>query len=223
MRRFHSRKGFTLIELLVVIAIIAILAAILFPVFGRARAAARKAKCASNLKQQGLALHMYSQDYDGLLPCYAPTYRNWTYQWTMGSSWRGYLQKLVETTRPYVKNYGIYFCDDDVHRATAASSGYQFASDSAGQQGVISYAFCTQWDTHLTGTNGYDPECPSPMEAMDIVRDNVSEQCLLIDNGVTDNPQKPPHNQGSNILFLDGHVKWQARGAWKNLHPPLLK
>ena len=58
------KRGFTLIELLVVIAIIAILAAILFPVFARAREKARQASCASNLKQYGLAFLMYAQDYD---------------------------------------------------------------------------------------------------------------------------------------------------------------
>jgi len=60
----HERRGFTLIELLVVIAIIAILAAILFPVFARARENARKSSCASNLKQIGIAWQMYAQDYD---------------------------------------------------------------------------------------------------------------------------------------------------------------
>src|SRR5436305_11507378 len=63
-----SRKGFTLIELLVVIAIIAILAAILFPVFAKARAQARKISCLSNTKQLGLAHLMYAQDYDEMLP-----------------------------------------------------------------------------------------------------------------------------------------------------------
>lgn len=63
-----KREGFTLIELLVVIAIIAILAAILFPVFGRARENARKATCQSNLKQLGLAFSMYAQDWDEVLP-----------------------------------------------------------------------------------------------------------------------------------------------------------
>src|SRR5690606_7775528 len=63
-----QREGFTLIELLVVIAIIAILAAILFPVFARARENARKATCQSNLKQMGNGFSMYAQDYDGMLP-----------------------------------------------------------------------------------------------------------------------------------------------------------
>jgi prepilin-type N-terminal cleavage/methylation domain-containing protein/prepilin-type processing-associated H-X9-DG protein len=66
--RHVSRRGFTLIELLVVIAIIAILAAILFPVFAQARGKARQATCVSNLKQVGLAIHMYAQDYDELMP-----------------------------------------------------------------------------------------------------------------------------------------------------------
>src|SRR5690349_12144108 len=64
----RSARGFTLIELLVVIAIIALLAAILFPVFARARENARRASCQSNLKQIGLGFHQYTQDYDDRLP-----------------------------------------------------------------------------------------------------------------------------------------------------------
>src|SRR5438034_2820234 len=65
----NNRLAFTLIELLVVIAIIAILAAILFPVFAQARESARKASCLSNTKQLGLATMMYTQDYDEMYPC----------------------------------------------------------------------------------------------------------------------------------------------------------
>ena len=74
-----KKRGFTLIELLVVIAIIAILAAILFPVFARAREAARKSSCQSNLKQFGSAFMMYTQDYD---ECFPPTSR-------VNPGWRG--------------------------------------------------------------------------------------------------------------------------------------
>jgi prepilin-type N-terminal cleavage/methylation domain-containing protein len=70
MRTRHRSRGFTLIELLVVIAIIAILAAILFPVFAQAREKARQASCLSNAKQMSTAVMMYAQDYDETFPLY---------------------------------------------------------------------------------------------------------------------------------------------------------
>ena len=92
----HAKKGFTLIELLVVIAIIAILAAILFPVFARAREQARRSACLSNLKQLALAAMMYGQDYDELLPLAA----------TQGNS----MPNVVRGLEPYVKNRQIFYC-----------------------------------------------------------------------------------------------------------------
>jgi prepilin-type N-terminal cleavage/methylation domain-containing protein len=92
-----SRRAFTLIELLVVIAIIAILAAILFPVFAQARESARKAACTSNMKQLGLALQSYAQDYDGIMP---PSQLPST---GPNVSWPTMLF-------PYVKNEGIFVC-----------------------------------------------------------------------------------------------------------------
>src|SRR5687767_7261208 len=92
-----TRRGFTLIELLVVIAIIAILAAILFPVFAQAREKARAISCLSNTKQLALAVQMYVQDYDEVLPMRQdPQATNNTWPWPVMSG------KL----NPYIKNAG---------------------------------------------------------------------------------------------------------------------
>ena len=93
-----ARRGFTLIELLVVIAIIAILAAILFPVFARARENARRASCSSNLKQIGLGLMQYSQDYDEKQPLGGSNTWNNTEQLT----WRQLIQPYVKSTQLFV-------------------------------------------------------------------------------------------------------------------------
>src|ERR1700747_502215 len=98
-----KRAGFTLIELLVVIAIIAILAAILFPVFAQAREKARGISCLSNLKQSGLAYAMYTQDYDETTPCQVTpvTQRDANnYFEVVGGYWYILIQ-------PYVKNWGL--------------------------------------------------------------------------------------------------------------------
>ena len=98
------RRGFTLIELLVVIAIIAILAAILFPVFAKARAAARKTSCLSNLKQVAAASMMYTQDYDEKLVHYIQVDA-----WDGTTHHRGQWQVLLQS---YAKNRAIFICPD---------------------------------------------------------------------------------------------------------------
>src|SRR5436309_11005749 len=100
----RRERAFTLIELLVVIAIIAILAAILFPVFAQAREKARTTTCLSNLKQVGLGMQLYAQDYDEKLPASGvygnqhPLYAQ--YGWALWVKW----------IDPYTKNKGIYAC-----------------------------------------------------------------------------------------------------------------
>ena len=104
----HRRSGFTLIELLVVIAIIAILAAILFPVFQKVREKARQTTCLSNLKQIGLALTQYVQDSDETFPfgdLYPAAPGVWPDDAPRWSSTR--------TLQPYIKSYAVYTCPDD--------------------------------------------------------------------------------------------------------------
>src|SRR5579862_8527959 len=101
-----SRKGFTLIELLVVIAIIAILAAILFPVFAKVREKARQTTCLSNLKQLGLAFSQYNEDYD-------ETFTKSV--WGSSQGWAGQVY-------PYIKSTGAFTCPDDPTAPNPAAS-----------------------------------------------------------------------------------------------------
>jgi prepilin-type N-terminal cleavage/methylation domain-containing protein/prepilin-type processing-associated H-X9-DG protein len=102
MTAYSRKRGFTLIELLVVISIIALLAAILFPVFAKARENARRASCQSNLKQVGMGLLQYTQDYDETTPL-LHYYGNSNYRW-------------IEFIQPYVKSAQIFNCPDDTYR-----------------------------------------------------------------------------------------------------------
>jgi len=114
-RRGNGKSGFTLIELLVVIAIIAILAAILFPVFAQAREKARQISCLSNMKQLGTSYMMYTQDYDEMYI--------FSQRWgSAGQGWAGHLY-------PYVKSRAAFVCPDDPRRP-----------DAGQQANLISYA-----------------------------------------------------------------------------------
>ena len=225
----RSKYGFTLIELLVVIAIIAILAAILFPVFAQARAKAHQTQCLSNLKQIGLAFTVYANDYNEMLP----NVINGTYSWKNSGFTQGQMAALVSKLDPYIKNDQIWRCTGD---AWGTGPGYDLDSDGVPDSdvydGVVSYSYCIQWETWYDGsTYVADPICPTLYDfGGDSLGIKPSEQCLMIDNGLPFGPSSSladynlPHAGGtvSNIVFWDGHAKSIPASQFGSLHPPLL-
>jgi prepilin-type N-terminal cleavage/methylation domain-containing protein/prepilin-type processing-associated H-X9-DG protein len=119
-----TRRGLTLIELLIVIAIICIIAAILFPVFVKAREDSRAAQCSSNLKQLGIALIQYNQDYDELEPCGIDQY----------DRMNGWASEIYS----YVKSSAVYICPDDPTPNAGASYGVN--AQLGGKDGGIGHA-----------------------------------------------------------------------------------
>jgi prepilin-type N-terminal cleavage/methylation domain-containing protein/prepilin-type processing-associated H-X9-DG protein len=145
-KTIRSGRAFTLIELLVVIAIIAILAAILFPVFAQAREKARQVSCASNLKQLGLAIQMYHTDYDQKYP-----YWNW------GNSGQGggnMVSLWHVAIFPYVKNKGIYACPSDGQNWGQSTTDLYWWSIPKAQRLIEAPMFETPG---LGATGGVDP------------------------------------------------------------------
>lgn len=162
------KRGFTLIELLVVIAIIAILAAILFPVFARARENARRASCQSNLKQIGLGIMQYSQDYDEYLPkgyvypgstAVIPASCNTLRNWCAGED-PNLTEMWMDDITPYVKNTQVYYCLSgppgiESQWTSGASNCGGFIPTGRDLRNTFGYAFnvnvLTQWTRHNTG------------------------------------------------------------------------
>jgi prepilin-type N-terminal cleavage/methylation domain-containing protein/prepilin-type processing-associated H-X9-DG protein len=181
--------GFTLIELLVVIAIIAILAAILFPVFARARENARRASCMSNMKQISLGMMMYVQDYDSRFPAW------WGY--TNGSSPLPWDLALA----PYTKSVQVFFCPSDtIHNSSAALStsnvGYGYNYNWLG----VSYLGVPQ-----TLNNQAAIKYPSETLMLGESGKNVTGYVIYVTGTYA---LQDMHFDGSNFAFTDGHVKW---------------
>ena len=222
------RKAFTLIELLVVIAIISILAAILFPVFARARENARRASCTSNLKQIGLGVMMYVQDYDDTYPS--------SDRYITGSS--GSLTYWYYDIEPYVKDFRTFVCpsSDQGYGGAAASytwDQYNHAFVKAGNYGanylVMKYhdssyypnfkmaSIASASSTYLIMDSGYYLISPyyikGPYSYFYLPGDGglgVTKASGLPDRFLSDY-NDGRHFQGVNIVFADGHVKWEKR------------
>ncbi len=206
------RSGFTLIELLVVIAIIAILAAILFPVFARAREKARQASCTSNLKQIALAAIMYTQDYDEMfLSGRYNGYCAFGHLHADGGNnaindYQGWNTHLV----PYVKNIQVFRCPSLVWSTCTSATGAALISNAYGfnydgcvgqPQGNIQYPAETMLFQDMQATFA-------------ISSNNTYAQCMAdMGTGLT------RHNGGANVAFVDGHVKFLSGDTIKRTIP----
>jgi prepilin-type N-terminal cleavage/methylation domain-containing protein/prepilin-type processing-associated H-X9-DG protein len=164
-----KNKGFTLIELLVVIAIIAILAAILFPVFAKAREKARQITCASNAKQIGLGFLQYTQDYDETWPVNGAGF--------LGQGWAGQIY-------PYVKSTGVFHCPDD---PTGPVSGTGYTSVPVSYAANLSLL-------RTDGGSNTDPH-PGPKISVELAPANtvLASEVIQIYGNIT-SPTEQPNN-----------------------------
>lgn len=206
-----KRHGFTLIELLVVIAIIAILAAILFPVFAQAREKARQATCLSNMKQFGLAHDMYTQDYDETL---VPAI-----QWQEDRSRTRYWYELIQ---PYLKNTGVFFCPSDKDKARRLISYGRSYNH-------LPYRYPLNRETWAKPANFSMAFWQAPAEVF-LVTDSVMTEpsrpgnrfyqfvyCPMPNHNWPAASASPfgnvadHHNNGMNMAYMDGHAKFMPR------------
>ncbi|MFO7947149.1 MAG: DUF1559 domain-containing protein [Armatimonadota bacterium] len=185
-----KKKGFTLIELLVVIAIIAILAAILFPVFARAREKARQSACLSNVKQIMLGIMQYTQDYDEMMPTC----------WTGESDYlTPYWYHKIE---PYVKNTQIFTCPSE--SGTSVGYGYNYAYLGSTTGSPIALARIETPSQMVVICDSYGSNFHVyPPHSWGIHGGSYDDN----NYGNVD----PRHNEGANVGWADGHAKWMKR------------
>lgn len=239
----QRRIGFTLIELLVVIAIIAILAAILFPVFAQARSKARQASCQSNLKQIGIGIMMYAQDYDETLPGNTPLNTNgitdarWPAPATTAHS-AGFSEPLgwmqpydpanpgtyriwARDIQPYIKNTAVFRCPQSKPRSSDGA-----CAPGGGTCEVIGAGPVGNGNVLLNGITASKALASIPAPADIIFAHEVRNYNRVAQEkprgirvggevrytGFTNGYYDVLHTDGAELLFCDGHVKWQKRG-----------
>jgi prepilin-type N-terminal cleavage/methylation domain-containing protein/prepilin-type processing-associated H-X9-DG protein len=222
----RPRHGFTLIELLVVIAIIAILAAILFPVFAQAREKARAIACMSNMKQLGTAEQMYMQDHDGqiheLIPGGAAGLAGKVGEPSM---WMGVLQ-------PYIKNTDVFRCPSSVIPKVDITFPNR-TTCSIGMNSFLGWYF-NYFYYFTIGGNESNPAYPRPVrdsmlqypaqtvlfaDAFDQTVGTVTPRGYWLDPGYGKGVRfglSDRHSQGTNVTFVDGHAKWYKTNALLN-------
>ena len=223
-----ARKGFTLIELLVVVAIIALLAAILFPAFARARESARRSACLSNMKQIGMGLIQYAQDFDERLPQESDTGNNQDIpdfaKPTSPPNW-------ITLEEPYLKNWQIFACPDAINYLGDASPNTETGYDPSPVNSAVNPAS----DTNYAGNAVLMTTTGRPLSVIPSVSTIVFLQessyayahcwnrpAVYLsyspseyrwwhqDNGGTTEYYTALHSAGGNLLFADGHAKWCA-------------
>ncbi len=208
-----KKHAFTLIELLVVIAIIAILASILFPVFARARENARRASCMSNLKQIGLGMMMYVQDYDETYPMIGflsgdnITYPDGT---VSSSNW-------IVRVYPYVKSSQLFNCPSNtIAPWTGSTSPSPVSNTSYGANArLLSSALSMAAVTNpsqtalVADTAGQAPYAMFDYYFAPPYYTGSSSTRWMVNR----------HLEGANIVFADGHVKWEKMGTDSSGNP----
>jgi prepilin-type N-terminal cleavage/methylation domain-containing protein/prepilin-type processing-associated H-X9-DG protein len=203
-------RAFTLIELLVVIAIIAILAAILFPVFAKAREKARQSSCQSNLKQMGLAMQNYVQDYDERMPWSFPADNTSCAGVVTRAGWRGWISNSLF---PYVKNAQLWGCPSNTPtgintdsggaacpQATVQTASYCYNYGGMQNYNLAQFEFPAEqvilWDSDNKWNDCYPPNSTCGIQTRDVA------QFLAGNFAYTS-----VHNEQNNWVYLDGHVK----------------
>jgi len=188
------RRGFTLIELLVVIAIIAILAAILFPVFARAREKARATSCLSNVKQFAVAFAMYTSDNDENLPYAGPCW------WAEAPPPNPPCNYWYLAIGPYTKNRGVFACP-----SVRADIGYTMSCRAMGanlgqfSKPAETMLLCDGWQRSWGQGARMQQATDAPWSS--------PAPC---GNGKYNGIPLDRHNSGVNVQYADGHVKWQG-------------